>query len=76
MRLQNISASYPRGPGADNAEAERVDEAGVLSEGGRGLISRLNKVSRNDREARYDICDRSPDHGEMGRGVTLCTEEL
>jgi len=36
----------------------------------------LNKVSWNDREAKYDIRDWSPDHEKMGKGVTLSDEEF
>jgi len=33
-------------------------------------------VSWNDREAKFDIREWSPDHEKMGKGVTLSKEEL
>ncbi|MCR4642000.1 MAG: hypothetical protein K5697_08220 [Lachnospiraceae bacterium] len=41
-----------------------------------GKEEELNKVSWNDREAKYDIRDWSPDHEKMGKGVTLGYEEV
>ena len=36
----------------------------------------LNLISWNDKEAKYDIRDWSPEHEKMGKGVTLSKEEL
>lgn len=47
-----------------------------LSESKRGWTKELNLVSWNGNEAKYDIRLWSPDHTEMGRGVTLTREEL
>ena len=33
-------------------------------------------MSWNDREAKYDIRDWSPDHEKMGKGVTLSDDEV
>jgi hypothetical protein len=55
---------------------EIVKELGVLSEGTRGWQKEINMVSWNDRKAKLDIRDWSPDHLKMGKGVTLNTEEV
>jgi hypothetical protein len=49
---------------------------GDLSESTRGWKKELNMVSWNDRDPKYDIRDWSPDHAQMGKGVTLSEEEL
>jgi len=49
---------------------------GVLSENAKGWTKELNLVSWNDREAKYDIRDWSPEHDKMGKGVTLVAEEI
>jgi len=37
---------------------------------------KLNLISWNDREPKYDIRDWAPEHEKMGKGVTLSVEEL
>lgn len=36
----------------------------------------LNLISWNGKEARYDLRDWSPDHENMGKGITLIKDEL
>jgi hypothetical protein len=48
----------------------------VLSTTSKGWTKELNLVSWNDREAKYDIREWSPDGQTMGKGVTLSKEEL
>jgi hypothetical protein len=55
---------------------EIAKHIGVLSESAKGWTKELNLVSWNDREAKYDIRDWSPEHDKMGKGVTLSAEEL
>jgi len=55
---------------------EIVKQIGVLSKAGSGWAKELNLISWNDREAKYDIRDWSPDRQKMGKGVTLSRDEL
>ena len=55
---------------------EIVMQIGVLSQAGTGWTKELNLVSWNERPPKYDIRDWSPDHSQLGRGVTLSREEL
>jgi hypothetical protein len=55
---------------------EIVKKIGVLSKAGSGWMKELNLISWNDREAKYDLRDWSPDREKMGKGVTLSGEEL
>ena len=55
---------------------EVVEHLGVLSESASGWTRELNLVSWNDRPAKYDIRDWSPDHEKMGKGLTFTKEEL
>ena len=55
---------------------EITKHIGVLSTSAKGWTKELNLVSWNDREAKYDIRDWSPEHDKMGKGVTLNEEEL
>lgn len=55
---------------------EIVKELGVISENAKGWRKELNMVSWNDREAKYDIREWSPDHERMGKGVSLTEDEL
>ena len=41
-----------------------------------GWSKEVNLVSWNDRDAKYDIREWSPDHKKMGKGVTLSEDEL
>jgi hypothetical protein len=55
---------------------EIVKKIGVLSTSGKGWAKELNLVSWNEREAKYDIREWSPDGQTMSKGVTLSKEEL
>ena len=48
----------------------------MLSKSEKGWAKELNLVSWNDREAKFDIREWSPDHEKIGKGVTLSKEEL
>ncbi|MDN6730657.1 MAG: PC4/YdbC family ssDNA-binding protein [Atopostipes suicloacalis] len=55
---------------------EIIESFGVLSQSPSGWTRELNLVSWNDRPAKYDIRDWSPDHEKMGKGLTYTKEEL
>lgn len=55
---------------------EIKETLGVLSENNKGWSKELNLISWNDREAKFDVRDWSPEHEKMGKGVTLSKEEL
>ena len=48
----------------------------VLSTSAKGWQKELNLVSWNNRPAKYDLREWSPDHSKMGKGVTLSEVEL
>ena len=54
---------------------EIVQTLGTVSEGSKGWKKELNLVKWNDRDAKYDLRDWSPDHTKMGKGITLTKEE-
>ncbi|QQT90364.1 YdbC family protein [Peptoniphilus harei] len=55
---------------------EITEHLGTLSENARGWTKELNKVSFNDRPAKYDLREWDPDHQKMSKGVTLSDEEM
>ena len=55
---------------------EIVKNIGIISESSKGWTKELNLISWNGREPKYDIRDWDPNHGKMGKGVTLTEEEL
>jgi len=55
---------------------EIIKKIGLLSTAASGWAKELNLISWNDREAKYDLRDWSPDREKMGKGVTLSREEL
>jgi len=55
---------------------EIIKKIDVLSKSGSSWTKELNLISWNDRDAKYDIRDWSPDREKMGKGVTLSKEEL
>jgi hypothetical protein len=57
-------------------KSEIVKKIGVLSKTASGWEKQLNLISWNDRDAKYDIREWSPDGEKMGKGVTLTREEL
>lgn len=57
-----------------NIKYDIVEKLATLSE--RGVWSKeLNKISWNDRPAKFDIRDWNHEEGRMGKGVTLSDEE-
>ena len=61
---------------ADNITYEIVMQLGVISQSNTGWTKEVNLISWNDRPPKYDIRDWSPDHSQLGRGVTLSREEM
>jgi hypothetical protein len=59
-----------------NIKFEIEQNIGTLSEGSKGWKKELNLVSWNGRKAKYDLRDWGSDYEEMGKGITLSTEEL
>lgn len=55
---------------------EITEHLGTLSESAKGWTKELNKVSFNDRPAKYDLREWDPDHQKMSKGVTLNEEEM
>lgn len=55
---------------------EIIETIGILSENNKGWTKELNLIAWNDREAKYDIREWSPDHDKMGKGVTISKEEM
>jgi hypothetical protein len=55
---------------------ELVERIAVLSESSKGWTKELNLISWNDRDAKYDIREWSPDGTKMGKGITLSNEEV
>ncbi|MGH4123942.1 MAG: YdbC family protein [Clostridium sp.] len=55
---------------------EIKETLGELSESGKIWRKELNLISWNDKDAKYDIRDWSPEHEKMGKGITLSKEEL
>lgn len=55
---------------------EITESIAVLSENSKGWTKELNKVSWNDRPAKFDIREWDPTHEKMSKGVTLSDEEI
>jgi hypothetical protein len=55
---------------------EITEKLGVISYSTRGWSKELNLVSWNDREAKYDVREWSPDGEKMGKGITFSKEEI
>jgi hypothetical protein len=55
---------------------EIKETLGALSESSKMWKKELNLISWNDKEAKYDIRDWSPEHEKMGKGITLTADEL
>lgn len=53
---------------------EITEKIAVLSEKGT-WTKELNKVSWNERAAKYDIRDWNHEEGKIGKGITLSDEE-
>ena len=54
---------------------EIIETLGVISTSSKGWTTEVNRVSWNDKPAKIDIRDWSPDHQKMGRGITMTDEE-
>ncbi|MEG0751650.1 MAG: PC4/YdbC family ssDNA-binding protein [Oscillospiraceae bacterium] len=54
---------------------EIVEQIGVLSESSNGWSRKLNLISWNDRDPKYDIRDWAPGDEKMGKGISLSIEE-
>lgn len=54
---------------------EITERIAVLSEKG-GWTKELNKVSWNNRPAKFDLRDWNHDDGKIGKGTTLSDEEI
>lgn len=52
-----------------------VEQIGVLSESSNGWSRKLNLISWNGRDPKYDIRDWAPGDEKMGKGISLSTEE-
>jgi len=55
---------------------EIIKQVGILSTSASGWTKELNLISWNDREAKYDLRDWSPDRSRRGKGITLSEDEL
>lgn len=55
---------------------EIIQELGVISTNASGWTRELNLISWNDRPAKFDIRDWSPDHEKMGKGLTLSDDDI
>lgn len=55
---------------------EIKETLGVLSQSNKGWKKELNLISWNNREAKYDIREWSPERENMGKGVTFTKDEL
>ncbi|WP_331281932.1 YdbC family protein [Paenibacillus sp. FSL R5-0912] len=42
----------------------------------KGWTKELRRISWNDKEAKYDIRELSPDHEKMGKGISWTKEEI
>ena len=54
---------------------EIVERIAILSESGK-WTKELNKVSWNERPAKFDLRDWNHEEGKMGKGVTLSDVEI
>ncbi len=53
-----------------------IETYGSLSESNKGWKKEIKLISWNQKEAKYDIREWSPDGEKMGKGVTLSKEEI
>lgn len=61
-------------PTMANIKYEIIEKIAVLSERG-DWMKELNKVSWNERPAKFDLRDWNHEEGKMGKGVTLTDDE-
>ena len=55
---------------------EITERIAVLSENGKGWTKELNKVSWNERPAKFDLREWNHEDKKMGKGTTLSEEEV
>ncbi len=55
---------------------EIAEKIGEINENAKGWKKEFNLVSWNDRPAKYDIREWSPDNTKMGKGLTFTKEEI
>ena len=60
----------------ESFEYEIIEKIAVLSTSSKGWTKELNLIKWNNRDAKYDIREWSPDGSKMGKGVTLSDEEV
>lgn len=53
-----------------------VEKLGIISTNSKGWTKELNLVSWNQRAAKYDLREWSPDHTLKGKGLTFSPEEI
>lgn len=53
-----------------------LETFGAISESPKGWKKELKLVSWNDKDAKYDIREWSPNYDRMGKGLTFTKEEL
>jgi len=54
---------------------EILETLGIISTSPKGWTKEVNLIRWNDKPAKIDIRDWSPDHEKMGKGITLTDEE-
>ena len=54
---------------------EIIETLGIISTSPKGWTKEVNLIRWNDKPAKIDIRDWSPDHEKMGKGITLTEEE-
>lgn len=55
---------------------EITKDLGVISDNAKGWQTKLNMVSWNGKEPKYDIRSWSPDGERMGKGISLTEAEM
>ncbi len=65
-----------RGREQETFRYEVLRHYGVLSTSNRGWTRELNLIRWNNRKAKYDLRDWSPDHDKMSKGITLTEDEI
>lgn len=54
---------------------EITEHIATLSTNAKGWATELNLISWNNRDPKLDIRSWDPDHGKMGKGITLTPDE-
>ena len=61
---------------AEDFSFQITESLGIISTSKAGWTTELNKVSWNNKPAKYDLRPWAPQHEKMGKGLTLTIEEL